>query len=467
MSEINKTKKKGGRPSLKKSQNSSNVYEDVGGNYTDDGSSEIDIPEINHADEVSEKRAISHVLEEEIHKNDDIDFEESDDKFDFHNDIDIDSFNEIPTDNWTPLEEEVIERSYTHGFQPKIETSQNVGSATNIIPEANFNAPANSFNDMEFESDFIKQQMMGGNDIPMDDSGSKSKQSSYKKSYSSENDDIPTSSSERKSSSQKSSGSPSSSGNSSKSESNNTPPPNNLEDLNPAQKKKAVKGTADAILQAYRNFVPKGLTYLSTYDTKKLKKLHSKGEIDIDAPVNRDGTTFFEYVSIFNDNVEEAFRFSNDEIEQLREPLEDVLMENNVAFTAMQRLVFVMAQQLVGKFMLVIKFVSEKRNTINEMKAMHSEKLELMRQQGVVQINNNNNSFNQSKVSDDIPKRESENITVTNDIPKQESNQENDIPSVTLESIMNDDTELVENDIPNTNDEIMVVEAEELPPSDY
>jgi hypothetical protein len=127
--------------------------------------------------------------------------------------------------------------------------------------------------------------------------------------------------------------------------------------------------------------MPLPFVYFASYDIKKLKKLEDDDLIDLQTPAKRDGTTFLEYTKEFNEKVEEAFKVSDAEVEALREPLIDVLSEQEIAFTPTQNLLFTFGQIVVAKTMTCIQLVREKKSDIEEMKTMHRERMELLSQQ--------------------------------------------------------------------------------------
>jgi hypothetical protein len=117
--------------------------------------------------------------------------------------------------------------------------------------------------------------------------------------------------------------------------------------------------------------------YFSQYSDSKLKDLHKKNQLNLDTEIKKDGTTFREYYKDFNEKVEQAFVVTDAEVEAIKDPLIDVLMEKQVAFTPTQRLMFTVAQLLAAKTMTAAKFYMEKQSDIEEMKNIHKERMEM------------------------------------------------------------------------------------------
>lgn len=160
------------------------------------------------------------------------------------------------------------------------------------------------------------------------------------------------------------------------SSSNNEEKPSTEKKLTAKEQREGAEKTADIALLAYKNYIPLPFIYFGSINVKKLKDSEKKGEIDLQAPIDRKGTRFIDRVEKFNKEVEASFEVTDEEVEAIREPLIDVLMEKEVSLTPTQRLIFVAGQFVVAKVINVVRLVSEQRSMISEMKEMHKEKME-------------------------------------------------------------------------------------------
>ena len=282
-----------------------------------------------------------------------------------------DGLNDIPTEEFNPLNEPVMERTYTGGMVNNgIPNFSNIPSQR-IIEEPNYRSTGNA-NKLDVDKDL----MTPNNDIPSDNGnengggGGRGKNNSGNSNSGNNNSN---NSNNNSNSSNSNSSDSTNSANSDKGE--------NTKELSPKEKREAVEGTADAILLAYKNYIPLPFIYFAQYDGKKLEKLHDDDEINLETEVKRDGTTFREHTKIFNEKVETTFEVTDAEVDALREPLIDVLAEKEIAFTPSQRLMFVAGQFIVTKVMLCVKLIREKKNDIDEMKSIHKEKMDAMREQ--------------------------------------------------------------------------------------
>lgn len=267
--------------------------------------------------------------------------------------------NDIPSDDFNPLDDAVKQRGYTDGITPN--NSQNNNQQERVIEEPNY--VSNGANKLEVDETLINPS----NDIPNESNNGGGGNGGN--------------SGGNNNTSGKSSSGGGGSGQSDDDKSQPVQESDNLKELSPKEKKEAMEKTADAILLAYKQYIPLPFVYFASYDNKKLEKLHNADEINLETQVRRDGTTFREYAKEFNGKVDKAFEVSDEEVEALKEPLVDVLMEQEFAFTPTQRLMFVGGQFLVAKVMMCVKFLREKKSDIQEMKDIHAERMEEIRRQ--------------------------------------------------------------------------------------
>lgn len=124
-------------------------------------------------------------------------------------------------------------------------------------------------------------------------------------------------------------------------ESSTTP----IDNLNPNTKKKAAEQTADAILKGYSRVAPIPFKWLAKVNERKVKKLEFEGHIDISIEVS-DGMTFDDYMKQTNEQVDEIFTVEGDTLDEIREPLIEVLMEQEMELTPQQRLLMAVVSHL-------------------------------------------------------------------------------------------------------------------------
>jgi|JI9StandDraft_1071089.scaffolds.fasta_scaffold43328_3 hypothetical protein len=281
---------------------------------------------------------------------------------------------DIPSKDWTPLDEAAKKRGYTDGsmglghdenvIYSQEQGQQKVNAQERVISEPNYTGSGHS-NKPDIDATLINPSNNDVNSV-LDAGDNQFNGGSGNGGNSNNNSNTSTSTNNGNSSTKKV-------------EKNED---SNLKELSPKEKRQAVEKTAEAILLAYRNYMPLPFVYIASYDIKKLKKLEEDDLIDLQTPAKRDGTTFLEYTKEFNEKVEEAFKVTDAEVEALREPLIDVLSEQEIAFTPTQNLLFTFGQIVVAKTMSCIQLYREKKSDIEEMKEMHRERMELLSQQG-------------------------------------------------------------------------------------
>ena len=303
------------------------------------------------------------------------------------------NLNDIPDEDFNPLNEPVQKRSYTGGIGADPFNIQNPFQER-IIEEPHYKGGNSKGIDVD------KELLNPDNDIPE-----------------------PNPNYQKKNTQQNSGQNKNSSDSSSKSQSE--PDSDNLKNLSTKEKREAMEKTADTILLAYRNYIPLPFIFFSSYDNKKLEKLHRNDEINLDTQVKRDGTTFREYVKTFNDNVEQAFSVTDAEVEALKDPLVDVLMEKEIALTPTQRLLFTAGQLLVAKVMMSIKFLREKKSDIEEMKEIHQEKMEAIREELERNSGTNKQTSSAKNKNTPNPPEQEPNLKVVKDDEDIEADEDN------------------------------------------
>ena len=148
-------------------------------------------------------------------------------------------------------------------------------------------------------------------------------------------------------------------------ESEDTP----LEDLNPNTKRKVAEKTANSILKGYAKLAPQPFKWLAKINESKIEKLAFEGEIDITLEVS-EGTTFDEYMRQTNEQVDEIFEVDEETLDEIREPLIDVLMEQKMELTPQQRLTMAVVSHLFQMFTVAISLRRQNNRILEYQKRM-------------------------------------------------------------------------------------------------
>ena len=120
----------------------------------------------------------------------------------------------------------------------------------------------------------------------------------------------------------------------------------NLQDLTPAQKRKSAEKTAEALLNLYCQFTPMPFKSWASFKDHKIQKMAFEGKIDLEMPLEN-GITVKDYIDGNNEQVEEIFKVSEETREEIKDPLIDVLLEQELALTPTQRLMLAVGSHLV------------------------------------------------------------------------------------------------------------------------
>ena len=120
----------------------------------------------------------------------------------------------------------------------------------------------------------------------------------------------------------------------------------NLQDLTPAQKRKSAEKTAEALLNLYCQFTPMPFKSWASFKDHKIQKLAFEDKIDLKMPLEN-GITVKDYIDGNNEQVEEIFKVSEETKQEIKDPLIDVLLEQELALTPTQRLMLAVGSHLV------------------------------------------------------------------------------------------------------------------------
>lgn len=213
-----------------------------------------------------------------------------------------------------------------------------------------------------------------------------------------------------------------------------------LDDLSPTQKRKAAEKTADALITTYSNLVPIPFIKISSFNERKLEARHLNDEIDMNMQIMDDGTRVVDYCQKVNRDAESTFVVTKEMKEEIREPLIDVLLENNFALTPTQRLIMAVGGQILQMGITAIQYMQQNSNAMETFKKFHEDNKAYKKQQ---QSGGNNNSgdggvnINTNPPVNNPPVNNSseDNITTNN------SSNDEDIPldnnKITVEEFLN------------------------------
>lgn len=148
----------------------------------------------------------------------------------------------------------------------------------------------------------------------------------------------------------------------------------NLQDLSPAQKRKSAEKTADAMLGLYCKFVPAPFKQWASFKDKKINELSLKKEIDLDMQLDGD-LTIKDYIDNHNKQVEAIFEVTEEQKNEIREPLIDVLLEQELALTPTQRLLMAVGGHLTTLGISAFQLAQNNKMALETFKQFQSDKI--------------------------------------------------------------------------------------------
>jgi hypothetical protein len=145
----------------------------------------------------------------------------------------------------------------------------------------------------------------------------------------------------------------------------------NNKDLSPAQKRKGAEKTADAIIKMYGDFAPLPFIKWASFSDLKIRKLALEGRIDLDMQLES-GVTVKEYIDGMNEQVQEVFKVSKETKEDIKEPLIDVLMEQELALTPTQRLMMALGTHIIQMGFSAFSLSQQNKMALEAFEKYHS-----------------------------------------------------------------------------------------------
>ena len=146
----------------------------------------------------------------------------------------------------------------------------------------------------------------------------------------------------------------------------------NLKDLSPAQKRKSAEKTAEALLNMYCQFVPMPFKKWSGINERKVQKLVFENKIDLTMQLENN-ITVKDYIDGTNEQVEEVFTVSEETREEIKDPLIDVLLEQDLALTPTQRLMLAVGGHLVTMGFSAYQLAQNNKQALETFEKFHNQ----------------------------------------------------------------------------------------------
>jgi hypothetical protein len=280
----------------------------------------------------------------------DEDYDDSNEDYD-----DGDNYEEVNTQpkssntnsvDFNPFEEPVVERSYTKGFQPQ---SESVDDDSDADDDDSDNSTKQSFSDedLKMPTDGEGIDDDEDEDIPEPEwantggfSGGDDDEDDDDEEYDDDDED-----------GGKLGG-------------------DNLQDLTPAQKRKSAEKTAEALLNMYCQFVPMPFVKWSSFSEGKIQKMVFENKIDLSMQLENN-VSVKDYIDGVNEQAQEVFKVSDETKEEIKDPLIDVLLEQDLALTPTQRLMLAVGGHLVTMGFSAFQLAQNNKQALETFEKFH------------------------------------------------------------------------------------------------
>jgi len=146
----------------------------------------------------------------------------------------------------------------------------------------------------------------------------------------------------------------------------------NLQDLSPQQKRKSAEKTADAILSMYCNFAPLPFKKWASFNDTKIQKMVFEDKLDMNMQLENN-VTVRDYIKSTNEQVDEIFEVSDETREEIKDPLVDVLLEQDLALTPTQRLLFAVGGHVLQMGFSAYQLAQNNKISLEAFEKYHKE----------------------------------------------------------------------------------------------
>lgn len=273
---------------------------------------------------------------------------------DFENDVDyeqVDNQQNTSSANsvdFNPFEEPVIERSYTQGFQPKAK-SEDDDSDSDDDDDYSGDGDEKGFSEEDLK---IPNESDGINDDEEDDIPEPEWASSGGFSGGSDEDEDDEDDDDYDD------------------EDGDKLGGDNLQDLSPAQKRKAAEKTAEALLNMYCQFVPMPFIKWSSFSEGKIQKMVFENKLDLSMQLENN-VSVKDYIDGVNEQAQEVFKVTDETKEDIKDPLIDVLLEQDLALTPTQRLMLAVGGHLVTMGFSAFQLAQNNKQALETFEKFH------------------------------------------------------------------------------------------------
>jgi hypothetical protein len=284
------------------------------------------------------------------------DYEDSDEDYD-----DVDNYQELDNQqkssnsnsvDFNPFEEPVVERSYTKGFQPK---SENIDDDSDGDSDDDNSDDLENDNKSSFSDEDLKMPTNGEGIDDEEDEDIPEPEWANTGGFGGGSDDEDDEDYDEDDEDDEDGGKLGG---------------DNLQDLTPAQKRKSAEKTAEALLNMYCQFVPMPFIKWSTFSEGKIQKMVFENKIDLSMQLENN-VSVKDYIDGVNEQAQEVFKVSDETKEEIKDPLIDVLLEQDLALTPTQRLMLAVGGHLVTMGFSAFQLAQNNKQALETFEKFH------------------------------------------------------------------------------------------------
>ena len=245
--------------------------------------------------------------------------------------------------------------------------------------------------------------------------------------------------------------------------------PEHFAQMSASERRTNAEKTANTILINYQQVMPLPFVMISNYNMRKMKKLHNKGEINLEMIIRPDnGTTTGSYMESHNDKVAEVFQIGDDMAEELRDPLIDVLMEKGMVASPTTRLLMAVGGHVAKMSQIALQMYYCKQDDMEEFRRFRADEIKAIKEgrgRNFSEDNNNEHVNNNQNTNRTPPPPEEKIATETQPSASEKNNIEEEMVAPPITSTNKPDDVSLGDYLNSGNDdsiEIEEVDAEEV-----
>ena len=139
------------------------------------------------------------------------------------------------------------------------------------------------------------------------------------------------------------------------------------------EKRRNAEKAAEGLLAVYAQYLPRPFKHLSKFKDGDIAKLEMNNEINTQMIVTADGQTVGGYIQQTNSQVDQIFTVTDEQLEEVKEPLIDYLVEKDIQMSPAARLGMAIGSHIFAFGVATFQMWQQNKDALNTFKEFHQE----------------------------------------------------------------------------------------------